>query len=109
MEQKIRFEKIESLLKILEESKVTGNLNFKEMDTKLELKEVYQSIYGSVAVDLSCATCVNFYLNMLQAWYEREFPRYQSATVNEEIKTDEAKTSVEEIILPTPKKRNKRN
>ena len=76
MDKKELFDKAALLLEKLNNYRKTSVLVFNDMDEKLMLKDVYNSIYPSVNVQLGCTACVLQYLNMLQAWYEREFPLY---------------------------------
>lgn len=75
MEMKEQLEAIESLLPILHTARQTGKLII-HPDEKQVLIKVYRHIYH-VLPNVNCGTCVNHYLNMLEAYYERENARYQ--------------------------------
>ncbi len=104
-----RFQKAAVLLSKLDEHKITGTIHFTDMAEKMTLKEVYQSIHGGIQMDLSCPSCVFHYLNMLQAWFQREWPKHLKTTVVEVSNVVEEITPVEKIITTEPIKKVKRN
>ena len=83
MELKERFEKAAMLIERLQSGK------FKDLDEKMTLKEVYRDIHSNAQVDLACSTCVKFYLEMIEAYYMREYPKYlKSLEPVEEVETE---------------------
>lgn len=80
MYDKSFFDRIKQLINKLETYRKTSTITFKDMDEKLTLKDVYQTIYPSVQVDMSCPTCVTHYLLMLESFYQREYPIFIKKT-----------------------------
>jgi len=76
MDKQQLFTGIEDLLVLLTEHRKSGTLTFKSADDKALLRAIYKDIYPQVSPDLNCVTCILSYLNNLQAWYEREHPKY---------------------------------
>lgn len=111
MEPKILFEKIESLLEVLEQYKKDQTLNFQTTERLHSLNEVFRVIYNrpNLQLDLTCPSCVRDYLNQLIPYYEREYPKYLKSIEPVAIKSEE--TKVEEVTEPIvgKKKRVKRN
>jgi hypothetical protein len=65
------FENIRQLMPVLRDYQTKGSAIINP-DLKLILRDTYQAIHP-VQVDLSCSTCVLYYLNVLVTWYEREY------------------------------------
>lgn len=65
------------------------------------LRQVYIDIYHPATMNLGCSTCVNHYLSMLQAFYDRESPKLTQPQA-EGIK-------VEEQATIKPKKKRKKD
>lgn len=71
-----KFEIVADLLSIIHEYRKNQVMEFGSHERKMNLKRVYQSIYGNILMDLACPDCVRNYLLLLEAWYEREHPKY---------------------------------
>lgn len=63
------------------------------------LKQVYISIYHPATMNLGCSTCVNHYLAMLQAFFDRESPKVNQPQAEEK--------QVEEQAAIKPKRKKK--
>lgn len=100
MTEKEKFDLVKMFTDKLIEQRKTGTLRFKDGDEKVLLKTVYQSIYGMVQVELACSNCVHHYLCMMEAWYEREYPKY--------LKTLPVEIPAVEIKVVSKPKRNKK-
>jgi hypothetical protein len=94
MTEQQKFEQVKSLIDKLGEERKTGRISFKDMTEKLSLQTLYQMIYGNVQVQLSCDTCVRFYLEQLEAWYQREFPKYEKTL---QVEVEQTEIKVEEL------------
>jgi len=78
MEQQERLEKIKVLIRYLGKDRV------RIVEEHIQdLKIIYRELHG-VNVNTGCGTCLNHYLNMLSAYYEREYPIWLSAQPQEE-------------------------
>lgn len=84
MTKEEKFIAIEKLKPKLEKMQKSGTITFEEGEKK-SLQNVFLSIYGQVNMDLNCGTCIRFYLEQLDAWYTREYSKYQQSIKHEEI------------------------
>ena len=89
MDKKELFDNIAFLLDKLKGYRQTQTLSFANHDEKLILQDVYKQIYPYLHVDLSCSGCVLSYLNNLEAWYEREYPKYAAERQISDPQADE--------------------
>ncbi len=83
------FDQAQDLLTVLEEVQATGRASL-TAEQQHTMRRVYSQISPGVQLDLSCSTCILHYLNMLLAWFEREYPKHQQRqtfiTFSEEAK-----------------------
>jgi hypothetical protein len=70
------FAALKQLIDKLEDYKKTSIVTFKDVEEKQLLRTVYTEIYRGVQVDISCTKCVLNYLNIMLAYYEREYPKH---------------------------------
>lgn len=78
MTKEEKFEMIEALKPKLVRMQKSGTVSF-EIDEKKNLQKVFISIYGQVNMDMNCGSCIRFYLEQLDAWYTREYPKHQQS------------------------------
>lgn len=109
------FNNIKFFLKLLHEYKQNKVINFKTQENVELFRNVYKEVYPRVTPNLSCASCVADCLMMLEAWHEREYPKYLKSlpkplpTVIEEQKPISEPALQEEVAEPKPAKpKNKR-
>lgn len=91
---KEKLEKIEGFIQLLKVGRKTGTITFDSIEQKLELKKVYESIYN-VTAQISCDSCVRFYLEQLEAFYDREKLKFDNQN-EKEIQ----KITFENVIQP---------
>ena len=101
MEKSELFRMIEPLLEKLKDHQRTGTIIFKDIDQKLSIKTVYREIHPGVNVELSCDSCVLHTLNLLLAWYEREYPKYQRS-IQQPLKAESAPIEAVSVEEPAP-------
>lgn len=87
MEKEKLFKDMKIFLDKLKEYRKTSILSFKNMDEKFLLKEVFNEVHPRVRVNLGCDSCIISYLNLLQVWYEREYPIYAAKRKNPILKS----------------------
>jgi hypothetical protein len=105
MSEKEKFEKIKSYIDLLVEGRKTGKIRFKDVTQKDEMGKIYQSIYHVNPV-MSCDNCVRFYLDQLEAYYQREHPKYLK-TLPEILVSTDLKTESNTNIQATNGKASK--
>ena len=91
------FQKIEVLLEVLKEYNKTRVIDLKTTDNVQMLKDVFTAVMQrNVPMDLTCPSCVSTYLNIIQAYYDREYPSYfKTLKVSNEEPTKEIDQVVE--------------
>lgn len=90
----------------MEEYNRTQVINFSKNPSDIDLfRKVVKHIYPSIQPDFSCSSCVVALLHHLQAFYEREFKKYQKENPVE-AKVEKQEVPVEMISKeekPEPK------
>lgn len=104
------FENIKTLLPILQEFRTKGRATINN-DDKLLLKDTYQQIIQVNQMDLACSSCIIGYLSMLEAYHQREHPKFLESKLKMEsqiqLATDVTPEQKEEI-KPEPFKRGRK-
>ena len=75
MNQEQLFDNIEQLLDVLATYQRTGHVKV-TVEQQILIRDSYRVIYPDVTVQLGCSSCILQYLNMLVAFYEREYPKF---------------------------------
>lgn len=100
MTQEQTFQNIDSLMVILSKQQKTGKAKI-NADEKKVLKKTYQQLMPGAEMDLDCPSCILHYLTILQAYYQREKPKYDRRLAESNNEPDGTVTGVIEPIVQT--------